>query len=80
MSRTPPVAHCEGPIHATAHTMPQTASLPDNDTTSMEHEHSAIDHTDVESAAAAAAAALVALPQANPAAASDSGQSRGCNM
>ena len=80
MRPTPPVARCEGPIHATTHTMSQTASLPDNDTTSMEHEHSAIDHTDVESAAAAAAAVLVALPQAAATAAADSGQSKGCNM
>ena len=60
--------------------MSQTASLPDNDTTSMKPEHSAIDHTDVESAAAAAANVLVALPHTAAAAAADSGQSKGCNM
>ena len=80
MRRTPPVARCEGPIHATTHTMSHTASLPDNDTTSMELQNSAIDHTGVESAAAAAAAVLVTLPQAAASAAADSGQSKGCNM
>ena len=80
MRPTPPVPHCGGHTHPTAHNMSHTASLPDNDTTSMEPENSAIDHTDVESAAAAAASVLVALPQANPTAAADSGQSKGCNM
>ena len=75
-----PVPHCRGHTHPTARTMSQTTPLPDNDTTSMDPENSAIDHTDVESAAAAAAAALVALPQAAAAAPADSGQWKGCNM
>jgi len=60
--------------------MSHTASLPDNDTTSMELQNSAIDHTDVESAAGAAAAVLVALPQAAAAAASAAGQSQFYNF
>ena len=46
----------------------------------MELENSAIDHTDVESAAAAAANVLITLPHTTATAAADTGQSMGCNM